>query len=63
MSKPTDLVPGTPDLLILRILALEPPHGWAIGRRPAGQRRIALSCPAQVVAGGLDYCGMETKRE
>ena len=33
MSKPTDLVPGTPDLLTLRILALEPPHGWAIGRR------------------------------
>jgi len=33
MSKPTDLVLGALDLLILKILALEPPHGWAIGRR------------------------------
>ena len=33
MSKPSDLVQGTLDLLILKILALEPMHGWAIGRR------------------------------
>ena len=33
MSKPTDLVQGTLDLLILRILALEPMHGWAIAQR------------------------------
>jgi len=33
MSKPTDLVQGTLDLLILKILALEPQHGWAIARR------------------------------
>jgi transcriptional regulator len=33
MSKPTDLVQGTLDLLILTILALEPQHGWAIARR------------------------------
>ena len=33
MSKPTDLVQGTLDLLILKILALEPLHGFAIGRR------------------------------
>src|ERR671925_350815 len=33
MSKPTDLVQGTLDLLILKILALEPMHGWAIGQR------------------------------
>ena len=33
MSKPTDLVQGTLDLLILKILALEPLHGWAIGVR------------------------------
>ena len=33
MSKPTDLVQGTLDLLILTILALEPLHGWAIGQR------------------------------
>jgi transcriptional regulator len=30
MSKPTDLVQGTLDLLILKIIALEPMHGWAI---------------------------------
>jgi len=33
MSKPTDLVQGTLDLLILKILALGPLHGWAIGQR------------------------------
>jgi len=33
MSKPTDLVQGTLDLLILTILALEPMHGWAIAQR------------------------------
>ena len=33
MSRPADLVQGTLDLLILKILALEPMHGWAISRR------------------------------
>ncbi len=33
MSKPSDLVQGTLALLILKILALEPLHGWAIGQR------------------------------
>src|SRR4051812_20239145 len=33
MSKPTDLVQGTLDLLLLKLLALEPLHGWAIGLR------------------------------
>jgi PadR family transcriptional regulator, regulatory protein PadR len=33
MSKPSDLIQGTLDLLILKILALEPMHGWAIGQR------------------------------
>ena len=33
MSRPTDLVQGTLDLLILKTLALEPLHGWAIGQR------------------------------
>ena len=33
MSKPNDLVQGTLDLLILKMLALEPLHGWAISRR------------------------------
>ena len=33
MSKPSDLVQGTLDLLLLKLLALEPLHGWAIGQR------------------------------
>jgi transcriptional regulator len=33
MSKPTDLVQGTLHLLILRTVALEPMHGWAIAQR------------------------------
>jgi len=33
MSKPTDLVQGTLDLLILKIVALERMHGWAIAQR------------------------------
>ena len=33
MSRPTDLVQGTLDLLLLKILALEPLNGWAIGVR------------------------------
>ena len=33
MGKPTDLVQGTLDLLILKTLALEPKHGWAVAKR------------------------------
>jgi PadR family transcriptional regulator PadR len=33
MSRPTNLIQGTLDLLVLKILALEPLHGWAIGER------------------------------
>ena len=33
MGKPTDLVQGTLDLLILKTVALEPMHGWAVGQR------------------------------
>jgi PadR family transcriptional regulator PadR len=33
MSKPADLIQGTLDVLILKILALEPLHGWAISHR------------------------------
>lgn len=33
MSKPTDLVQGTLDMLILKTIALEPMHGWAIAQR------------------------------
>ena len=33
MTKPADLVQGTLDLLILRVIALEPMHGWAVAQR------------------------------
>ena len=33
MSKPPDLVQGTLDVLLLKILALGPQHGWAISQR------------------------------
>ena len=33
MSRPNDLLQGTLDLLVLKILALEPMHGWAISQR------------------------------
>src|SRR5262245_5089065 len=33
VSRPSDLVQGTLDLLILKILALEAQNGWGIGQR------------------------------
>lgn len=33
MSKPPDLVQGTLDLLLLKILALRPMNGWAVSQR------------------------------
>src|SRR5690349_14143879 len=33
MSRPTDLVQGTLDLLLLKILALEAMNGWSISQR------------------------------
>ena len=33
MTKPTDLVQGTLDLLIMRTIATEQLHGWAIAQR------------------------------
>jgi PadR family transcriptional regulator PadR len=33
MGKPTDLLQGTLDLLILKTLALQPMHGWGITLR------------------------------
>ena len=33
MSKPSDLVQGTLDMLLLKILALEPLNGFAVGER------------------------------
>jgi PadR family transcriptional regulator, regulatory protein PadR len=33
VGKPTDLVQGTLDLLILKTISLEPTNGWAIAKR------------------------------
>jgi len=42
VGKPTDLVQGTLDLLILKTLALEPMHGWAISQRSRGVSKEVL---------------------
>src|SRR5688500_5510757 len=49
MGKPTDLVQGTLDLLILKTISLGPKHGWAIARRIQQVSREAL----QVQQGSL----------
>ena len=33
MARPSDLIQGTLDLLILKTVSLEPVHGWAIAKR------------------------------
>jgi transcriptional regulator len=33
LSRPSDLIQGTLDLLILKTVAAEPKHGWAIAKR------------------------------
>jgi len=50
MSRPTDLVQGTLDLLILRMVATEPLNGWNIGLRLK-----ALSADALKVTDGSLY--------
>ena len=49
MGKPSDLIQGTLDLLILKTLALEPRHGWAIGKRIQQMSRDVL----QITQGSL----------
>ncbi|HEX8838499.1 MAG TPA: PadR family transcriptional regulator [Candidatus Acidoferrum sp.] len=49
MGKPNDLVQGTLDLLILKTIALEPKHGWAIAKRIQQTSRDVL----QVQQGSL----------
>ena len=49
MSKPSDLLQGTLDLLILRTLALGPKHGWAIAARIEETTRDVL----QITQGAL----------
>src|SRR5215470_15704878 len=49
MSKPNDLVQGTLNLLILKILALQSMHGWALSQRLKQMSNDVL----QVGAGSL----------
>ena len=49
MSRPSDLIQGTLDLLILKTLSLEPKHGWAIAKRIQQVSRDAL----QITQGSL----------
>jgi PadR family transcriptional regulator PadR len=49
MSKPSDLIQGTLDLLILKTVALEPTHGWAIAKRIQQVSKDAL----QITQGSL----------
>lgn len=45
MGKPTDLVQGTLDLLILTTVSLEPKHGWAIAKRIEQTSKEELKVP------------------
>ena len=49
MSRPSDLIQGTLDLLILKTISIEPQHGWAIARRIQQVSEEAL----QVTQGAL----------
>jgi transcriptional regulator len=45
MGKPNDLVQGTLDLLILKVLSLESRHGWAIAKRIQQISKDTLQVP------------------
>ncbi|HEY1949497.1 MAG TPA: PadR family transcriptional regulator [Bryobacteraceae bacterium] len=49
MSRPSDLIQGTLDLLILKTISIEPKHGWAIAKRIQQASEDAL----QVTQGAL----------
>ena len=49
MSRPSDLIQGTLDLLILKTISVEPRHGWAIAKRIQQVSEDAL----QVTQGAL----------
>lgn len=56
-EKPTELLQGTLDLMILRVLSLEPVHGWGIGERLA-----QLSGDVFVVNQGSVYPALQRMR-
>jgi transcriptional regulator len=45
MSKPTNLIQGALDVLILKTLSLEPKHGWAIAKRIQQVSQDVLQIP------------------
>jgi transcriptional regulator len=49
MSRPSDLIQGTLDLLILKTISMEPKHGWATAKRIQQVSEDAL----QVTQGAL----------
>jgi transcriptional regulator len=49
VGKPSDLIQGTLDLLILKTISTEPVHGWAIAKRVQQMSKEAL----QVQQGSL----------
>jgi PadR family transcriptional regulator, regulatory protein PadR len=49
VSKPSDMIQGTLDLLILKTISMEPRHGWAIAKRIRQVSKDAL----QVSQGSL----------
>lgn len=49
MSRPSDLIQGTLDLLILKTISIDPKHGWAIAKRIQQVSEDAL----QVTQGAL----------
>jgi transcriptional regulator len=49
LSRPSDLIQGTLDLLILKTISVEPKHGWAIAKRIQQVSEDAL----QVTQGAL----------
>jgi transcriptional regulator len=54
MAKPSDLVQGTLDLLILPTLALEPMHGWGIAQRIRQVSREVLQVNQGAIYPALD---------
>jgi hypothetical protein len=70
-DKPSDIVPGTLDMLILKTVALEPIHGYGIAGpdrtdkqgHSSCQCRVAIRCFAAAAARRADPKRMETHGE
>ena len=60
MSDQTDVLQGTLDLLIMKTIALQPMHGWAIAQRI---QQISDDLLRVRQASGLDHRGLGRIRE